>query len=165
MSLEELTEDQRNSLALKKLFNHPELGIEAKRLYKKVVPDARFQDVEVADRIEAERAATQKEINDLRDQVRMQDVMRRRDEEHAKARAAGFDPVEVEKVITEEKIGSFDAAIKYLGAMRQTARPTPANITPITMPDDVANIQKDPRGWSAKTAHEAINELISQRRA
>jgi hypothetical protein len=164
MSLEELTDDQRNSIALKKLFNHPELGMEAKRLYKKVVPDARFPDLEIADRLAADKQSTDKEVNDLREKVQLMEIQARRTGEHAKIREAGLDPNVVEKVMTDEKISSYDTAIKYLQAQQRGAPSTPASITPIRMPDNLSEIQKDPRKWAQKTAHDAINELISQRR-
>jgi hypothetical protein len=163
MSLENMTEDERNSAALKRLFSHPEVGPQAKRLYKQVVPDAKFPDLELEDKINAASAAQQKEINELRDKVRMSEVMERRNQEHAKARAAGLDPIAVEKVITEEGMGSFDAAIKYMKAMNASAPATPASMTPIRMPDNMAEIQKDPRAWANKTAYEAINELVAKR--
>jgi hypothetical protein len=163
MSLENMSEDERNSQALKLLFNHPEVGKEAKRLYKKVVPAARFDDVELDDRISAEREETNKEIEVLREKIQMQEIQSRRDAQHKMVRDAGLDPNEVEKVMTDEKISSYETAVKYLKAQRVAAPSTPASMTPIRMPDNMKDIQKDPRAWAQTAAYEAINELKAGR--
>jgi hypothetical protein len=164
MSLENMTEDERNSLALKKLFNHPEVGPQAKRLYKKVVPDARFADIELEDQIAASKKETDKEIETLREKLQMQEITNRRDAQHKMVRDAGFDPVEIEKVMTDEKISSYETAVKYMRAQQKSAPASPASVTPIRMPDNLGEIQKDPRAWANKTAFEAINEIILQRK-
>lgn len=163
MSLENMTEDERNSAALKRLFAHPDVGLEAKRLYKKITPDAKFTDLETDDKLKAQRAETDKEIGDLREKLQMQEISSRRKENHEMIRAAGLDPVAVEKVMTDEKIASYDTAVKYVQAQNANVRPSAANVTPIQMPDNVKDIQKNPAMWARTKAFEAINELKAKR--
>jgi hypothetical protein len=162
-SLEDMSEDERNSAVLKRLMGHPEFGKEAKRLWKKIEPSASFPDVEMDDKLSAERESTNKEIATLREKLQMQEIEKRRDSEHAKVRDAGLDPVAVEKVMTEEKISSYDTAIKYVKAQQQLAPSTPSSVTPIRMPEDLKDIQKNPAGWAREKAFEAINELKAKR--
>jgi hypothetical protein len=163
MSLENLTDDQRNSLALKRLFGHPEFGREAKKLWKKIEPNAKFPELDLEDQARAMNEATQKELQALQEKVQLQEIQGRRAEQHAKIRQAGLEPDEVEKVMTEEKIASYDTAIKYVTAQRKLAPPTPANITPIMLPDDLKEIQKNPNAYARKAAFEAVNEIIANR--
>jgi len=163
MSLEEMTEDQRLALSYRKLLNHPELGSQVKRLHKQAFPDAKFADIELEDKITAATDKARKELEALQERVQMQEIAGRRKEQHDKVRAAGLDPDAVEKVMTDEKISSYDTAIKYMRAQSASAQPSAASITPIRMPDNLADIQKDPRGWANKTAYEAINELVAKR--
>jgi hypothetical protein len=163
MSLEEMTQDQRNSIALQKLFNNPEVGLEAKRLYKKVVPEAKFPDLDTQDKIDASNAKLQEKIDKLQEDAQLGEITRRRERHHQEIRDAGFDPVAVEKVMTDEKIGSYDTAIKYMKAQNQNSVPTSANMTPITMPDNAKEISKNPALWARKEAMAAINDLKSKR--
>jgi hypothetical protein len=163
MSLEEMTQDQRNSIALQKLFNNPEVGLEAKRLYKKVVPEAKFPDLDTQDKIDASTAAMQAKIDKLQEEAQLGEITRRRDRYHQEIREAGFDPVAVEKVMTEEKIGSYDTALKYIKAQNANSVPSPSNVTPIKMPDNAKEISKNPSAWARNEAMNAINELKSKR--
>ena len=161
--LENLTEDQRNSLALKRLFSHPEVGAKAKRLYKEITPDARFQDLEIEDRMEAQRREHEKEIQALRDEAQMREITERREANHKMIRESGLNPVDVEKVMTDEKIADYGTAVKYIRAQNAMKQPTPASVTPIQMPEGFKDIQKNPNKWAREAAHEALNEVISKR--
>jgi hypothetical protein len=163
MSLENMSEDERNSLALKRLFTHPEVGMEAKRLYKKVTPDAKFPDLDAEDRQVALRKELSDKVAALEEKVQTDAIMQRRKEHHAEIRAAGFDPDAVEKLMTDERIGSYETAMKYMKAQNANVAPTPGNVTPLQMPADYKDIAKNPKGWATAKAHEAINELIAKR--
>lgn len=164
-SLESMSDDERNSLALKKLFSHPEVGMEAKRLYKKVVPDAKFPDLENQDRIDTANAALRAEIVKLQEDAQTRDITARRKENHQMIRAAGFEPDAVEKVMVDEKISSYDTAIKYMKAQNVNSRPSPGIGvgSPQEMPADWKEIAKNPRQWANKEAYAAVNDLIAKR--
>jgi len=163
VSLEGMTQEQRESAALRKLFNHPELGREAKRLYKKVEPTAKFDDIDLEDKIAAETKKQQEKIESLEQQMLERDVRARREENHRLIREAGLDVETVEKCMTEEKILKYETAINYLKGQSALAPPTPANVTPIRMPDNMAEIQKNPSAWARGEAFKAINELRAKR--
>jgi hypothetical protein len=161
--MEQLSQDEKNSLALQKLFNNPETGLEAKRLYKKIVPDAKFPDLELADKLAAQEAKMQKEIDDLKDKAQLNEITQRREKHFGEMREKGFDPDAVEKVMTENKIGSYETAMKFMAAQNAVATPTSASMTPIRMPDNVKEIQKNPTQWAKNEAFAAINELKAKR--
>jgi len=166
MSLENMSEDERNSLALKKLFAHPEVGPQAKRLYKKVVPDAKFADIELEDKMSEQTTALQAQITKLHEEAQTRDINSRRAENHQKIRAAGFEPDAVEKVMTEEKIASYDTALKYMAAQNRNSRPSPGNgSSPQEMPADWKEIQKNPKQWATREAYKAVDELMAKRNA
>lgn len=73
-----------------------------------------------------------------------------------------MNPEEVEKVMVDEAIGSYDTAVKYVRAQKQLAPATPESVTPITMPDG-KELWKDKNAFARKSAFEAINELKANR--
>jgi hypothetical protein len=162
-SLENQTQEQRESAALRKLFNHPEFGREAKRLYKKVEPTAKFDEIELEDKIAAEAKKQQEKIESLEQQMMERDVRDRRAANHRMIEEAGLSVEAVEKVMTEEKILKYETAINYLKGQSALAPPTPQNVTPIRMPDNMAEIQKNPSAWARGEAFKAINELRAKR--
>lgn len=162
-SLEEMTPEQRDALALRKLFNHPEVGKQAKRLYKKAVPDARFPDLEAEDAANERETKLQERMDKMEEADLARRVEQKRKENHEMVRAAGLDPADVEKVMTEEKILNYDTAVKYIKAQNANSAPSPGNMTPITMPDNAKEIGKNPAAWARNEAFAAINDLKSKR--
>ncbi len=162
-NLENMTEDQRNSAALKRMMNHPELGLEAKRLWKKIEPTARFADLELTEAIEKTNQTNSEKIEALEQQIRERDVMARREANHAMIRDAGLDVETVEKVMTDEKILKYETAINYIKGQSALAPSTPQSVTPIRMPDNMKDIQKNPNMWARNEAFNAINELRAKR--
>jgi hypothetical protein len=158
-----MTEDQRNSAALKRMMNHPELGLEAKRLWKKIEPTARFADLELTEAIEKTNQTNSEKIEALEQQIRERDVMARREANHAMIRDAGLDVETVEKVMTDEKILKYETAINYIKGQSALAPSTPQSVTPIRMPDNMKDIQKNPNMWARNEAFNAINELRAKR--
>ena len=159
------TPAEREAAAFRTLLNHPEVGMEAKRLYKKAVPNARFPDLDAEDRLAAVTKPLQDKIQELETANINSRVEQSRRENHAKCTAAGFDPAVVEKTMTDDKILNYDTAIKYLTAQQRNVQPSHIPHTPIKMPDNAKEIAKDPKGWANRTAHAAMDELIAARRA
>jgi hypothetical protein len=162
-SLEDMTEDQRNSAALKRMMNHPELGLEAKRLWKKIEPTARFPELEVDDKVTSATKAMSDKVEALETQMREGEVLRRREANKKLCEDAGFTFEAVEKVMTDEKILKYDTAINYLRGQSALAPPTPQSVTPIRMPDNLKDIQKNPTVWARNEASAAMNELLAKR--
>jgi len=165
MSLEDMTEAERNSEVLKRMMNHPELGLEAKRLWKKIEPKARFPDLELSDQVSAATKELEAKLEKLENERLEERVRANRDANHKMIREAGLDVEQVEKVMTDEKIANYGTAIKYLQGQHALAPPTPDSVTPIRMPDELKDIQKNPAAWARAKAHEAINELKAKRTA
>lgn len=164
-SLENLTEDQRNSIALKRMLQNPDVNIRmrAKKLWKEIEPTANFPDLEQHEQTEALKAEFQAKLDKLEQERLEESVKQRREKNHRMIADAGLTVEAVEKVMTEERILEYGTAIKYLQGQRALAPPTPESITPIRMPDNLKDIQKDPNKWARLEAHNALNEIIAQR--
>jgi hypothetical protein len=163
MSLEQMTDDERNSAILKRLLNHPEVGRDAKRLWKKIEPKANFPDLDLEDQVAAQTKTLNEKIEKLEQEQLEGRVIANREANHKRIKDAGFDVAQVEKVMTDEKIANYDTAIKYLRGQSALAPPTPEAVTPIRMPDNLKDIQKNPIAWARGEAFKAINELKAQR--
>jgi len=164
-SLENMTDVEREAQALRLLFNHPEVGMQAKRLYKKAVPDAKFPELDIDDKIRAERDESSKQIRELNDKLVKREIEDARGKEHDKLRARGLDPERVEKVMTEKNIANYETAASYVEMEAKIAPPTPASVTPISLPDDFKKISANPRGWAREQAFKAVDEMIAKRTA
>jgi hypothetical protein len=162
--MDDPTEVERQAAAFRKLINNPEVGLEAKRLYKKVVPDARFPDLDAEERLAAATKPLQEKIDKMESEQLDERVRRNRETNHKKVRDAGLDPDAVEKIMTDEKIMNYDTAIKYMKAQTSNSQPSHSSITPITMPTDAKEIQKNPGAWARGEASKAINDLINNRK-
>lgn len=73
----------------------------------------------------------------------------------------------VEKLMTERKIGTYEAAADYFRLMTKPAEPTPTALldTSFQLPDrkEMADLWKDPRAWSLREAGKALNEIRAKR--
>ena len=73
----------------------------------------------------------------------------------------------VEKLMTERKIGTYEAAADYYKLMTKPAEPAPQSLvdTSFQLPDrkEMADLWKDPRGWSLREAGKALNEIRAKR--
>ena len=162
-SLEDMTPDQRDAHALRRMLNHPELGLEAKRLWKKIEPTAKFPDLEMDDRVKAATQTQTEKIEALEQQMRESEVRARREANHKMIRDAGLEVEQVEKVMTDEKILKYETAINYVRGQTALAPPTPQSVTPIRMPDNMKDIQKNQVAWAREVAFKAVNELKARR--
>lgn len=166
-SLENYSEAQKESLARTALalLNHPDVSKDAKRLIKKIDPKVSFPDVDVEDRFETLRAE-QREETKQRDEA---DRVRRANEAYqatcAKITQRGFKVEDVEKIMKDKGIANYDTAIEFLENQAQLA---PATVDALAhsmeMPSEMADIAKNPRKWAQNMAHNAVNDLIRQRK-
>lgn len=161
--LENMTDAERNSAILQRLMNHPDVGREAKRLWKKIEPAARFPDLELEDQVSKATLELQTKVDKMEQDQLEGRVRANRESNHKLVRDAGFEVEQVEKVMTDEKIASYATAIKYLQGQNALAPPTPQAVTPIRMPDNLKDIQKNPTQWARNEGYKAINELIAAR--
>jgi len=102
------------------LYNHPQLGKEAKRLIKKMYPQVKIPDYDleetITQRFDAEKKA--------RDDERAAEEQRKQDENWKKVRAAtqkeyGFSEeamTRLEDFMVKNNVGSYEVAASYLAA-------------------------------------------------
>lgn len=100
----------------------------AKRLARKVKPDLHLPEIDLEDKINAEKKAREEWEEKQEDKRRDEHLRQRRAEEAQKSRDAGFDPEEIEKIVIDEKC-SFPTALKLASAMRESAVPGPASFS------------------------------------
>lgn len=157
------TQEAKEAAALRKLLNHPEVGLEAKRLYKKITPDARFPDLEIEDRLAAQNKEFQEKL-EKQEQERLADrTADNQRRNHEFVRSEGLDPTAIEKVMTEERIASYETAVKFVKAQNALTAPTPGTTTPIQMYDKASDWRKNPVATAKAEAFKAIDELRSRR--
>lgn len=163
MSLENLSpQDRALYEAGRALFNHPELSKDAKRLLKKADPKVSFPELDLEDALAAEREARRADNEKRDNEQRERDIKHARERKHDDLKARGYDPIAVEKVMTDNKIMDYEAAVRFIDATTRMAAPTPASLTPSSLPDN-KDLWKNPAQNARKVAHEAMNELIAKR--
>jgi len=169
--LEDLTPDQLRAFNLGKLLlENPEVALEAKRLAKKANPKLQIPEVDIEDRLAAQRTEFQTEL-ERRDQSAMAErVAARKRERDRQIQEAGFTVEEIEKIIVDEKC-SYETAMKIAELQQQLATPAAGDV----IAGGVPNIPKEMRpekAWrslsngdlrkkSAAIAGEMINDLRS----
>jgi hypothetical protein len=158
----------------KLLLGNPEVRREAQRLAKKANPALQIPEIELEDRVTAERTERLASEKKLEEALMGERVARRKSERDAQIVAAGFTVEEIEKIIVDEKC-SYETALKIAAMMRQTAEPTPPDVRHGTAPGEPINLRPG-EDWKkldrsgAKTlglklAHEMVDDLRKTRRA
>jgi hypothetical protein len=163
MSLEDLSPQDRAALnAGRALFANPEISKEAKRLLMKADPKAQFAEIVLEDALEKERKERLEMQTKFDNTIREGQIKHARERKHDELIAKGYDPIAIEKVMTDNKIADYDAAIRYHEATSQPAAPTPGGLSPMAMPDG-KELWKNPIKWGRDEAFKAINELKAGR--
>jgi hypothetical protein len=125
--IEDLSPEQQKALQLgSMLLSNPEVSNKAKRLAREVQPNLRLPEIDLEDQIAKLREETGAALEQRDKELMEERVKVRRAEQDAKIREAGFEPAEIEKLIIEERFGSYDAALKFAELRRQAAEPGPA---------------------------------------
>lgn len=143
----------------------------AKRLARKVDPKLHLPEIDLQDKIEAEKKAREDWQEEQEQKAKDRDLAQRREAQDRRSREAGFDPEEIEKIVIEEKC-SFPTAIKLAEAMRQSALPGPASFgsgLPLnkTQDGDVKWRELSPanaRRKSYEIFHEGLTDLMRRQR-
>ena len=163
-SLEELSPEQQDQAL--KLFafvkQNPEIEKQIRREAKRKNPTMSAPDIDLEDALAKQKEEFEEKLKAER-QERLDFLQsERRKEAHAKVRAAGLDPDEVEKAMVDESIGNYDTAIRYVSAQKKLAPATPESISPMTMPDN-KDLWANKELFARRNAFEAINELKAKR--
>jgi hypothetical protein len=165
--LENLSEEERNRLALfaNRLLSDPSASKEVRRIAKKLDPKFQAPDIDLDDRINAVREEESAKRKELEDKLLADQLDRKREREHAKVRASGEDPEYIEKIMTDQRIGSYDTALKIAKLEKQTATPTSPQTRANMLPsgDDAKALWKNPRKWAQDQAYAEIDRIKRER--
>lgn len=172
--IEDLSPEEAKQLRLGKMLleANPEIAAEAKRLARKVDPKLRLPEIDLEDKIQAEKKSREEWEQKWEEKQREERFNRRRAEEAQKAREAGFEPDEIEKIVIEEKC-SFPTALKLAGLQRESAVPGPALFNtgdPLARTKDGETDWRklspaDQRRKGLQIAHEGIDDMLRRQRA
>ena len=164
-SLEDLPEsEQAKALALYQFVQgNPDVAKDLRRKAREKNPNMPVPDSDVLeDRFNTEIEQLRAELKKRDEQALEQLQTQRRAEAHARVRAAGFEPEQVEKTMIDNKIGDYDVAIRFMRQERELAPATPEAITPMSLPDG-KDLWADKNRWAKTQAFDAINELKAKR--
>ena len=172
--LEDLSPEELKQFRLGKMLleANPEIADEAKRLARKVDPKLRLPEIDLADKIAAEKKAREEWEEKQETQAREDRVHRRRQEEAQRAIDAGFTPEEIEKIVVDEKC-SFPTAIKLATLQRESAVPGPAQFNsgdPLAKTKDGEFDWRkaspgDQRRKGLEIAHQGIEDMLRRQRS
>lgn len=144
-SLEDFTPDQIENMAsvYKAILSNPETREIGLRATKKVRPNVPIPEIDLKDRQAQSDKLLQDRADALDAQLRERDARDRIRDERQQLRDQGFssgDVAAIEKVMTDERIPSYETAARYYKGQRQIAEPTPHNMGPAT----TFNLPQDP---------------------
>ena len=172
--LEDLSPEELKQFRLGKMLleANPEIADEAKRLARKVDPKLRLPEIDLADKIAAEKKAREEWEEKQAEKDREDRVHRRRQEEGQRARDAGFTPEEIEKIVVEEHC-SFPTAIKLATLQRESAVPGPAQFNsgdPLAKTKDGdfdwrKASPSDQRRKGVEIFHQGIDDMLRRQRS
>jgi hypothetical protein len=145
------------------ILNNKDTRKDALLLAKKANPAFSSPELELEAQIEKVRKEEAEKRQVLSDQIQEREILRQRADKAKELKEQGFDIVAVEKVMTEQKIGSYETAIKFMKQEQQLAPATPASVTRMKMPDNVKDIMKNPNQWGRDTAHAVVDEILKGR--
>lgn len=171
-SLEDLDENTVKELAslARELSDTPETRKEFLTLSKKVRPNMPVPELDLDERLLANRKESAEEIASLRAQLSERDMRaeldRRRQKLIDEGKASSMEDVmAIEKMMLDKKIGDHETAADYWKWMEQAAKPTPALYDKAFMnksaQDTLASYWKNPKAAATAEAAAAFNDIRS----
>jgi hypothetical protein len=167
MSVENLSQEAITALAnfADTILKSPK-RMEVLGIAKEVIPNYRHAELDINDRFVAQETSSNKKIDELTGELRAERLDRARTEKKRELQALGYDIVAVEKVMTDNGISNYEAAMKVMKAESMLAAPTPGHHKGAThMPSDMKEISKNPTQWARDKAAEILNEMQAARPA
>lgn len=131
-------------------------------------PDVVVPELEAEDMINAATKPLTDKITELEGSLQKKDfergVAEQKRDIKSKYKLSDADITEVEKLMTEKKIGDYGTAVEHMRLSKTSATPTPSHLESRTMtpPDKAGDFFKDPRATARKVAYEALNEIRSR---
>jgi hypothetical protein len=168
MSLENYSVDQIQELAAlaDSLAKNPKTRESFLRLTKTASPDTPIPEIDLKDQINSMAKPLVDKVSDLEKKLIEKQVQ---DNIYAKRNSLfeqGFKKDEVdsiEKLMVEKQIPSYETAADFFRLQKQSAPPTPASITPVSLPtgamDGMKQGQSGLNQWARGEAYNIINSL------
>lgn len=128
MSLEDLSPAELQQLRLGKLLleSNPEIAMDAKKLARRADPRLRLPEVDLEEKLEAERKA-RAELEDRIERQRIEDRVTERERAAKKLiEDSGYTPEEIEKIVKDEELhgeAGIKTALKLAQLQREAAAP------------------------------------------
>ena len=138
---------------------------EALLLTKKINPAFKSPELEIDERIEKATATIRDENKALRDQMQSDIITREREAKKAELAAKGYDIVAVEKVMQDNGVSNYEAAVKLMKAeaILAPAAPSPHRGAFGEAGVDFKDVAKNPKEWANKKAHDVVDEILRAR--
>lgn len=165
-----LNPDQKDTLldSLENIYNHPVHGRQIKRVLKDALPGFSDPTLEIQEAEEQRASKTSEEIEGIKSTLTKKEIQDKLKEERRAFIDDGIvtkaEMKEVEKLMLEKGIGSYDTAIEFYKAQKQLAIPTTAPVekTRISVPSEIEWF-KDPKGYARKKAYEEVARIERER--
>jgi hypothetical protein len=147
----------------------PELFSEFQKLAKKMNKNLRIPEVDLTEKIEAERAEREKLAEQLEAQKIENKVYRLRAEQDARWKEQGFTRGELEKIAKEQGVEDLDVAFKFGLLQRETAVPTaaeayagrrPSNSTQVLNEELRKMSSSQRKQWSLNEGHKMLDDFF-----
>jgi hypothetical protein len=162
MGLEDKSPEEIERLAnwANSVLNNKDTRLDALRLTKKANPNAHIPELDRDAAIQAVRDEEAKKREALEARLDKQEIEAARRDKAAQLAAKGFDIVAVEKVMTDNGIGNYDTAMKFMRAEAQVAGATQSVLDSgnAKMPENFKDIMKNPAAWAREQATTILNE-------
>lgn len=166
MSLEGKSAEEIERLAgwAQKILTSPETRTEALRMTRKADPTFRNAEIELDDKIAAATKASDDKVEKLEDQLRRERLERQHSEKKTELAGKGYDIDVLDKIMVDNKVGSYDGAMKIFDAEKVLAPGTTPEYGGATrMPTDMKEISKNPNQWARDKAAEVLKEFATAR--
>jgi hypothetical protein len=172
-SLETLTVEQRQDLALAKLtrqlLGNPETRGTVQRLLTKADANLKFPELDIQDRIDKVKEDTAKQVQEAQEEARRLRAEIKQRELHSKVTSAGLELEPVMKLMEKHGLAptdeNYDLAIKVLSrdAEDSLAESTPSPFPSLNAPD-LKEMAADPEKWRTNMAEQVLREVRGSRR-
>jgi hypothetical protein len=167
MSLEDLTLEQRDELALlaKEMSDNPATRKEMLRLTKKLRPNLNIPELEIEEYADKRTTKAEERVElleaKLRERDALEELQNRRDRLIKKGLIQNESEIdEVEKIMLEKKISDHETAAEYFNWMKQAAEPTPSGYNPSPLKGfNLSEYWKNPTMGARNEAAKALQEL------
>lgn len=142
------------------MLSNAETRKSALEMTRKVNPQFRHPELELDSRIADSHKLLKEEAVALRKELEIERIERSREAKKSELSVKGFDIEAVEKVMTDNGIGSYETAMKFMRQEAQLAPATSANVSSgnAQMPDGFKDILKNPTRWARDMAADLLTK-------